>query len=236
MKTEIKQHELNIPEYTQLMAWLEKKAGKDRPLGWSALVYAQYLISQNPTEWWDRYHKQQAKDFDYSKGSYRCNTGKYQEFCNKVENLIPESGAVIKSFFLPSRLKPKQSFKPLLECFRVFINIYYDLYNNGGDNMYQASEVYDEDLGDYVNHYEWRSDVETQIEHIDSYLGLPKTESLEHNYSSAAQCNIAGMSGRYSNKNYYWIERVGDGLLEKLKKAYKDENAHLLKRLVGIEE
>tara|TARA_R100000700_G_C3178115_1_gene153670 strand:- start:5114 stop:5815 length:702 start_codon:yes stop_codon:yes gene_type:complete len=232
MKTENKQHELSIPEYTQLIAWLEKKVGKDRPTGWSALVYAQYLISQNPTEWWTKYEKHLANSFRLKNGSYWNNNGKYQDFLDKVEKLVPARDAVMK--YLPYSLEPKQSFKPLLECFRVYSNIYYDLYNNGGTNMYdrreEENELYE---GEYYWEYYWRDDTDEEVVyHIDKYLNLPKSKSLKYNYEEEVKTYY---DGGKSAVNRYYIERVGDLLLEKLQEAYKSENAHLLERLEGVE-
>lgn len=231
MNTENKQHELSIPEYTQLTAWLEKKAGKDRPTGWSALVYAQYLISQNPTEWWTKYENHLANTFRLKNGSYWNGNGKYQDFSNKVEKLVPIRDAVMKN--LPYSLQPKQSFKPLLECFRVYSNIYYDLYNNGGTNMYDRREVHNEIYGDYSWDYYWRdTKVEEVLMYIDKYLNLPESKSIIYNYQEEVEAYYDG--GR-SAANRYYIERVGDLLLEKLQEAYKNENAHLLERFKGVE-
>lgn len=230
MKTENKQHELNIPEYTQLISWLEKKANKDKPSGWSALVYAQYLISQNPNEWWARYEKHLANSFRLKNGSYWTYNGKYQDFSDKVEKLVPKRDAVMKA--LPYSLQEKQSFKPLLECYRVFANIYYDLYNNGGTNMYDRREEWDNYGEDYWC-YDWRhTDTEEVVVTIDKYLGLTKYKSLKYNYEEEVKTYYEG--GK-SAVNRYYIERVGDLLLEKLQEAYKSENAHLLERLEGVE-
>lgn len=189
-------------------------------------------LCDNPTEWWDNYETHLANTFKLSNGSYWANNGKHQEFSDKVEKLIPQSGAVISS--LPYSLEVKQSFKPLLECFRVFSNIYYDLYNNGGTNKYDRREEYNLDFDeDYWNYY-WRDgELEEQVETIDKYLKLPKEKSLKYNYEKMVKAYYNESGGR---TNRYHIEMVANKLLEKLQAAYKNENAHLLERFVGIEE
>lgn len=188
-------------------------------------------LCDNPSEWWANYETHLANTFKLSNGSYWASNGKYQEFADKVEKLIPQSGAVIND--LPSFLQDKQAFKPLLECFRVYSNIYYDLYNNGGTNKYDRREEYNLDFDeDYWNYY-WRDgNLENQVETIDKYLKLPKEKSLKYNYEEEVKYYYDGGG---SAVNRYYIERVGDQLLEKLQAAYKSENAHLLERFVGIE-
>jgi len=82
------------------------------------------MLCDNPTEWWAKYEKHLANTFRLKDGSYWTGNGKYQDFSDKVEKLVPARDAVMK--YLPYSLEPKQSFKPLLECFRVYSNIYYD--------------------------------------------------------------------------------------------------------------
>jgi len=138
---------------------------------------------------------------------------------------------------LPNTLKDKQSFKPLLECFRVYQNIYYDLYNNGGDNMYEPSQEWDDHYQEEYYEYEWRDYVVDQVEAIDRYLKLPKVKSLKYNFEESVKSDRNDSTSIQPRSHFnYWIERAADSLLEKLKEAYKNENAHLLKRLVGIEE
>lgn len=189
-------------------------------------------LCDNPTEWWDNYEIHLANTFKLSNGSYWANNGKHQEFANKVEKLIPQSGAVIND--LPSFLQDKQAFKPLLECFRVFSNIYYDLYNNGGTNKFDRREEESElHEGEYYWDYNWRdSEEEEVVETIDKYLKLPEEKSLKYNYEVDSKTYYDGGG---SAVNRYYIERAGDQLLEKLQAAYKSENAHLLERFVGIE-
>ena len=189
-------------------------------------------LCDNPSEWWANYETHLANTFKLSNGSYWANNGKHQEFADKVEKLIPQSGAVIND--LPSFLQDKQSFKPLLECFRVFSNIYYDLYNNGGTNKFdrreEENELYE---GEYYWDYNWRDTEEEEVVNtIDKYLGLTKKKSLKYNYEKDSK---AYYDGGGSAANRYYIERVGDQLLEKLQAAYKSENAHLLERFVGVE-
>ena len=190
------------------------------------------MLCDNPTEWWAKYEKHLANTFRLKDGSYWTGNGKYQDFSDKVEKLVPARDAVMKH--LPYSLQPKQSFKPLLECFRVYSNIYYDLYNNGGTNKYdrreEQSELYEDE---YYWDYYWRdTDEEEVVDAIDKYLGLTKKKSLKYNYEKDSK---AYYDGGGSAANRYYIERVGDQLLEKLQAAYKSENAHLLERFVGIE-
>lgn len=191
-------------------------------------------LCDNPSEWWANYETHLANTFKLSNGSYWANNGKYQEFADKVEKLIPQSGAIVSRYNLPYSLEPKQSFKPLLECFRVFSNIYYDLYNNGGTNKFdrreEENELYE---GEYYWDYYWRdTDEEEVVDTIDKYLNLPESKSLKYNYEEDSKAYYDG--GR-SAANRYYVERAGDQLLEKLQAAYKSENAHLLERFVGIE-
>ena len=189
------------------------------------------MLCDNPTEWWAKYENHLANSFKLKDGSYGSGNGKYQGFSDKVEKLIPQSGAVIND--LPSFLQDKQSFKPLLECFRVYSNIYYDLYNNGGTNKYDRREVYNEIYEDYSWEYYWRDETnEEVVDTIDKYLNLPESKSLKYNYQEEVEAYYDG--GR-SAANRYYIERVGDLLLEKLQAAYKSENAHLLERFKGVE-
>jgi len=235
MKTENKQHELNTNEYQLLHEWLRSlnKVQEHRPDKITISDYASYVLSQNPTEWWTKYEKHLANTFKLSNGSYWTNNGKHQEFANKVEKLIPIRDAVMRS--IPYSLSPKQSFKPLLECFRVYSNIYYDLYNNGGTNKYDRSEEYDCDYEEEYYEYSWRdTDTEEVVVTIDKYLGLTKYKSLKYNYEEEVKDYYDGGYSR-SAANRYYIERVGDQLLEKLQAAYKSENAHLLERFKGVE-
>ena len=187
------------------------------------------MLCDNPTEWWAKYEKHLANTFRLKDGSYWNGNGKYQDFSDKVEKLVPIRDSVMK--YLPYSLQPKQSFKPLLECFRVYSNIYYDLYNNGGTNMYDRREEWD-DYDDEYWHYEWRqTDMEEVVMYIDKYLNLPESKSLKYNYQKEVKAYYDG--GR-SGANRYYIERVGDQLLEKLQEAYKSENAHLLERFKGV--
>lgn len=189
------------------------------------------MLCDNPTEWWAKYEKHLANTFRLKDGSYWNGNGKYQDFSDKVEKLVPARDAVMK--YLPYSLEPKQSFKPLLECFRVYSNIYYDLYNNGGTNMYDRREVHNEIYEDYSWEYYWRYDTDEEVvDTIDKYLKLPESKSLKYNYQEEVEAYYDG--GR-SAANRYYIERVGDLLLEKLQEAYKNENAHLLERLKGVE-
>ena len=231
MNTENKQHKLNTNEYQLLHEWLRSlnKVQEHRPDKITISDYASYVLSQNPTEWWARYEKHLANSFRLKNGSYWTHNGKYQDFSDKVEKLVPISDAVMKH--LPYSLKPKQSFKPLLECYRVYSNIYYDLYNNGGTNMYDRREEWDEYGEDYWN-YDWRYDTDEEVvDTIDRYLNLPKNKSLKYNYQEEVKTYYEG--GK-SAVNRYYIERVGDLLLEKLQEAYKSENAHLLERFKGV--
>lgn len=52
--------------------------------------------------------------------TYWNNNGKYEDFAQKLQNLIPSEGQV---------LNPRKNKK--LEKFRKAVNCYYDLYNNG---------------------------------------------------------------------------------------------------------
>lgn len=55
--------------------------------------------------------------------TYWGNTGRYQKLADELQELIPTTGEV----------KDVEN-NPHLEKFRVVINAYYDLYNNGGAN------------------------------------------------------------------------------------------------------
>lgn len=233
MNTENKQHKLNSKQYMMLLEWMRglSKVKEHRPDSILISDYVGYLISQNPNEWWTKYENHLANTFRLKDGSYWCNNGKHQKFADKVEKLVPIRDAVMKS--IPYSLEPKQSFKPLLECFRVYSNIYYDLYNNGGTNKYDRTEEYDLDYEEEYYEYSWRdTDTEEVVVTIDKYLGLTKYKSLKYNYEEEVK---AYYDGGKSAANRYYIERVGDLLLEKLQAAYKSENAHLLERFKGVE-
>ena len=156
------------------------------------------MLCDNPTEWWANYEKHLANTFRLKDGSYWNGNGKYQDFSDKVEKLVPTRDAVMKH--LPYSLQPKQSFKPLLECFRVYSNIYYDLYNNGGTNMYDRREEWDEYDDEYWC-YEWRqTDMEEVVMYIDKYLNLPESKSLKYNYQKEVKAYYDG--GRSGANRY----------------------------------
>ncbi len=143
---------------------------------------------------------------------------------------MPVIDAVMKH--LPYSLQARQACKPLLELFRVYSNIYYDLYNNGGTNMYDRREVHNELYEDYSWEYYWRYDTDEEVvDTIDKYLKLPESKSLKYNYQEEVEAYYDG--GRCAANRYY-IERVGNLILEKLQEAYKSENTHLLESFKGV--
>ena len=227
-------HRLMPDQVEKLLDFMANELKGEETFTWLDTYDQMDLISclcDNPTEWWANYETHLANTFKLSNGSYWANNGKHQEFADKVRKLIPIRDSVMLS--LPHSLEVKQSFKPLLECFRVLSKIYYDLYNNGGTNKYDRTEEYSVDYDeDYYNYYWRNTDEEQVVETIDKYLKLPKEKSLKYNYEQMVRAYYEESGGR---PHRYYIEMVANKLLEKLQAAYKNENAHLLERFVGVE-
>lgn len=71
--------------------------------------------------------------------NYWNNAGRYQTLADQLQALIPDSGSVAQ---------PRKN--RALERFRVAVNAYYDLYNNGGCNRRSTIRKY---LSPYVMFY-----------------------------------------------------------------------------------
>ena len=75
----------------------------------------------------------------FAERNYWNNTGRYQGLANQLQALIPDSGSVNQ---------PRKN--RALEAFRVAVNAYYDIFNNGGGNRRSTVRKY---FGPYVMFY-----------------------------------------------------------------------------------
>lgn len=75
--------------------------------------------------------------------SYWADNGRYQRVYDKLSAMIPEYG---------------ESDKAHIEALRCITNIYYDVYNNGGCNLYDR-DIHDAfDGGEYYEYYTYKLD------------------------------------------------------------------------------
>ena len=98
--------------------------------------------SKYPT--WSKIKSPEEKQIErLATHSYWNGNGRYQQVYDKLSEQIPEIG---------------ESDKVHIEALRCITNIYYDVYNNGGCNLYDRDTHDGNDGGEYYEYYTYKVD------------------------------------------------------------------------------